>query len=98
MKKQEKSLVKCRRIVANRGGVSSAHPYSNNENYCIRIVTTCNQIKYTFHKVKLNGDCFGSSGTSGVGDRIQLKYGRIRTNICTNQTGDIILPSPGNGI
>ena len=33
---------KCRRIASNQGGISTAHPYSNSETWCIRIVTgTC---------------------------------------------------------
>ena len=37
-----KKRQKCRRIASNQGGISTAHPYSNSETWCIRIVTgTC---------------------------------------------------------
>lgn len=72
---------KCRRIVSNEGGISTAHPYSNSETWCIRIVTGCsNGIRFRFNKFDLADNCRG--------DNVQLEWDGDSKFICQeNSTG-----------
>ena len=65
---------KCKKIVSDNGAVQSAHPYSNDEDWCIKIVTSCDEIHYEFGEMNLD-NC--------ENDQLSFEYDGKTISFCT---------------
>ena len=55
---RRRELRDCRRVVGHKGGISSAHPYSPGEKWCVKFVTQCQNVAVKFTKIKFEKtDC-----------------------------------------
>ena len=55
---RRRELRDCRRVVGHKGGLSSAHPYSPGEKWCVKFVTQCQNVAVKFTKIKFaKTDC-----------------------------------------
>ena len=71
---------KCKKIVSDTGAVQSAHPYSNGEHWCIRIVTGCEQIDYRFESLELD-DC--------KADELTFEFDNQSVTVCDALRGSL---------
>lgn len=71
---------KCKKIVSDTGAVQSAHPYSNREQWCIRIVTGCEQIDYRFSSFDVD-DC--------TADQLTFEFDDQSITLCDALSGSL---------